>query len=118
MTTKTLTGAHVHSAAKMYAEEYKAGHMDRREFMSRATMLGVTSAGAYALIGGAKPAAAAGHAQQGGTLRMEMEVRALKDPRTYDGWPFRHPDRRRQQSAARCHRSGGCQHCCAEPACA
>ena len=84
MTTKTLTGAHVHSAAKMYAEEYKAGHMDRREFMSRATMLGVTSAGAYALIGGAQPAAAAGHAQQGGTLRMEMEVRALKDPRTYD----------------------------------
>jgi len=37
---------------------------------------------AYALIGGAKPAAAAGHAQQGGTLRMEMEVRALKDPRS------------------------------------
>jgi len=52
MTTKTLTGVQVHSAAKMYAEEYKAGHMDRREFMSRATMLGVTSAGAYALIGG------------------------------------------------------------------
>ena len=84
MTTKTLTGAQVHSAAKMYAEEYKAGHMDRREFMSRATMLGVTSAGAYALIGGAKPAMADGHAQQGGTIRMEMEVRALKDPRTYD----------------------------------
>jgi len=30
------------------------------------------------------PALAAGHAKQGGTLRMEMEVRALKDPRTYD----------------------------------
>lgn len=84
MTQPTLTGAGVHPAAKMYAKEYKDGHMDRREFMSRATMLGVTATAAYGMIGAAKPAHAASHAQQGGTLRMEMEVRALKDPRTYD----------------------------------
>lgn len=84
MTKSTLTGARVHPAAEMYAEEFKAGKMDRREFMSRATMLGVTTVGAYGLIGAASPAKAAAHAQQGGTLRMEMEVRALKDPRTYD----------------------------------
>ncbi len=84
MTSQTLTGAHVHPAAKMYAKEYKEGHMDRREFLSRATMLGVTATAAYGMIGAATPAKAAAHAQQGGTLRMEMEIRAMKDPRTYD----------------------------------
>ena len=84
MTIRTLTGARVHPAAKMYAKEHLKGQMDRREFMVRATSLGVTSAAAYGMIGATQPAMAAGHAQAGGTLRMEMEVRALKDPRTYD----------------------------------
>ncbi|MGR3501299.1 ABC transporter substrate-binding protein [Pseudaestuariivita sp.] len=78
-TTETL-----HPAAVMFAEEHKQGLMDRREFLVRATALGLTSAAAYGLIGVNQPAKAAGHAQQGGTLRMQMEVRALKDPRTYD----------------------------------
>ena len=73
----------LHPGALMFAEEHKAGQMDRREFLTRATALGVSVPAAYALIG-ATPAAAAGHAQQGGTLRMQMEVRALKDPRTFD----------------------------------
>ena len=73
----------VHPAAVMFAEECKAGLMDRREFLARATALGVATPTAYGLVG-AKPAAAGGHAQQGGTIRMQMEVRALKDPRTYD----------------------------------
>jgi peptide/nickel transport system substrate-binding protein len=67
----------------LFAEEFKAGLLDRREFLARATALGVTTSAAYAMIG-ATPAKAGGHAQQGGTLRMQMEVRALKDPRTYD----------------------------------
>ncbi|MGB3556526.1 MAG: ABC transporter substrate-binding protein [Jannaschia sp.] len=75
----------VHPGALMYAEEHKAGLMDRREFLTRATALGVSIPTAYALIG-ATPARAEAHAQQGGTLRMQMEVRALKDPRTFD-WP-------------------------------
>ena len=82
MKHETIKGAH--PAAEMYAREHLAGHMDRREFMTRATALGVTSVAAYGLIGASAPAKAAGHAQQGGTLRMQMEVRALKDPRTYD----------------------------------
>ena len=73
----------VHQAAVMYAEEHKAGLLDRREFLARTTALGVSSAVAYGMIGAA-PAKAGGHAQQGGTIRMQMEVRALKDPRTYD----------------------------------
>ena len=83
-TKQTLTGAPLHSAVEMYADECKAGQMDRREFMARATALGVTAAAAGAMIGYAPEAKAAAHAQQGGTLRMQMEVRALKDPRTYD----------------------------------
>ncbi len=81
--TETRTNKSVHPAALMYAEEHKAGQLDRREFLARATALGVATTTAYGLIG-AKPAKAAGHAQQGGTIRMQMEVRALKDPRTYD----------------------------------
>ncbi|WP_417205267.1 ABC transporter substrate-binding protein [Antarctobacter sp.] len=74
----------VHPAAKMYARELKQGLLDRREFLARTTALGVTSAAAYMLGGLQRPAEAAAHAQQGGTIRYQMEVRALKDPRTYD----------------------------------
>ena len=82
--TKHTKIASVHPAAEMYAAEHKAGRLDRREFLTRATALGVTATAAYGLIGLNAPAKAAGHAQQGGTIRMQMEVRANKDPRTYD----------------------------------
>ncbi|MEO0664610.1 MAG: ABC transporter substrate-binding protein [Pseudomonadota bacterium] len=75
----------LHPAARAYAAEVSAGTMDRREFLTRATALGVSATAAYALIG-AKPSRAAAHVQQGGELRIESTVRALKDPRTYD-WP-------------------------------
>ncbi|MEM9434050.1 MAG: ABC transporter substrate-binding protein [Pseudomonadota bacterium] len=83
MTKETINGLPIHTAAKMYAKECLSGQLDRREFMSRATALGVTATAAYGMIG-ATPASAAAHAQQGGTIRMQMEVRGLKDPRTYD----------------------------------
>ncbi len=72
----------VHPAALMHADEYRAGKLSRREFLTRATALGVATTAAYGLIGASAPARAAGHAQMGGTMRMQMEVRALKDPRT------------------------------------
>lgn len=84
MTKDTINGKPVHWAAEMHAEEVKAGKLSRREFLARATMLGVTSAAAYGMIGLEAPAQAAGHMQEGGTLRMQMEVRGLKEPRTYD----------------------------------
>ncbi len=74
----------IHPAALMHADEYRAGKLSRREFLTRATALGVASATAYGLIGASAPARAAGHAQMGGTLRIQMEVRGLKDPRVYD----------------------------------
>ncbi|MEM7091083.1 MAG: ABC transporter substrate-binding protein [Pseudomonadota bacterium] len=72
-----------HWAAEMHAQEYRDGKLSRREFLARTTALGVTTAAAYGLIGLTAPAQAA-TPQQGGTVRMQMEVRALKDPRTYD----------------------------------
>ncbi|QFU08897.1 Dipeptide-binding protein DppE precursor [Rhodobacteraceae bacterium THAF1] len=76
----------IHPAAKMHATEYQAGKISRREFLTRATALGVSATAAYGLIGAAAPAHAEQHTMDGGTLRIQMEVRALKDPRVTD-WP-------------------------------
>ncbi len=76
----------VHHAARSFAREVRAGTMDRREFLARATGLGVAAGTAYGLIGLTAPGAVAQEAQQGGTLRIESTVKALKDPRFYD-WP-------------------------------
>ena len=84
MTHKTRGESYTHPAAEMYANELKSGQLDRREFLSRATALGLSASAAYTLGGLATPALAGGHMQQGGTVRLQLEVRALKDPRTYD----------------------------------
>ena len=84
MTHKNRSESYIHPAAEMYANELKSGQLDRREFLSRTTALGLSASAAYALGGLATPALAGGHMQQGGTIRFQMEVRALKDPRTYD----------------------------------
>ncbi|MEM8579048.1 MAG: ABC transporter substrate-binding protein, partial [Pseudomonadota bacterium] len=81
-----MTHDMIHPAARAYADEVAAGTLSRREFLTRATSLGVSAAAAYGLIGVAQPAKADGHMQQGGELRIESSVKALKDPRTYD-WP-------------------------------
>jgi peptide/nickel transport system substrate-binding protein len=75
----------MHRAATMYADEYRDGKLSRREFLTRTTALGVSAAAAYALIGAEPAAAQEGAAKaQGGTLRMQMSLRALKDTRTAD----------------------------------
>ena len=74
----------IHRAALMHAEEYREGKISRREFLTRATALGVATTAAYGLIGAAAPAKAGSHAAMGGTMRIQQEVRGLKDPRTYD----------------------------------
>jgi peptide/nickel transport system substrate-binding protein len=84
MTHSTLNGKPVHWAAEMYAREYAEGKLSRREFLTRATSMGVTAAGAYAMIGAAMPGGGRAAAQEGGTLRIQQEVLPLKDPRTWD----------------------------------
>jgi peptide/nickel transport system substrate-binding protein len=74
----------IHPAARMYAEECSAGDLSRREFLARTTALGVSAAAAYGLLGLAAPAQAQAAPKMGGTLRMSMETKGLKDPRTAD----------------------------------
>jgi peptide/nickel transport system substrate-binding protein len=86
MTFTTRTGKPLPQAIMDHAELAKADPVNRREFLSMATAFGATTATAYAMIGMPAPAQADGHGNKtmGGTVRMQMEVRALKDPRTYD----------------------------------
>ncbi len=74
----------VHPAAPAYAEEVRAGTLSRREFLSRTTALGLSATAAYGLLGLEAPAAAQETPVAGGTLRMNMETRPPKDPRTWD----------------------------------
>jgi peptide/nickel transport system substrate-binding protein len=83
----------IHRAAHLYAGECKAGKLSRREFMTRASALGVTSVAAYGLLGLAAPQALAQSAVKGGHLRMNMETKALKDPRLFDWSEMSHSTR-------------------------
>lgn len=74
----------VHPAAEMYVQEYKAGKLSRREFLTRTTALGVSAATAYTLASLTRPAKAQPAIQQGGTLRIQQLVKAMKEPRLYD----------------------------------
>ncbi|MGX5805975.1 ABC transporter substrate-binding protein [Bradyrhizobium sp. Arg314] len=78
-------GKRVPSAIRVMAKETQAGRMDRREFLALATTFGVSTAVAYGMIGFAAPTQAeAEEPRKGGTLRVSMNVKGQKDPRTYD----------------------------------
>lgn len=78
------TAPDLHPVVKMYAQECVDGQLSRREFLTRATALGVSSAVAYGAIGLMAPPAQAQEGKPGGVLRMNMETKAGKDPRTWD----------------------------------
>ncbi len=82
--TKLFTPEKLHPAVRAYAQEVADGTLSRREFLTRASALGATSAAAYGLLGLKAPAVAQEQGQPGGTLRMQMETKPLKDPRTWD----------------------------------
>ncbi|WP_417724960.1 ABC transporter substrate-binding protein [Salipiger sp.] len=82
--TRQGTRTGVHPAARRYAGEYRDGRLGRREFLTRATALGLSAGAAHALGGLAAPARAQPAMRDGGTLRLQTEVRAIKDPRTAD----------------------------------
>jgi peptide/nickel transport system substrate-binding protein len=83
--TKHFVADAVHPAARMYAQEALDGKLSRREFLARSTALGVSAAAAYGLIGATMPTPARAQTPvTGGTLRMSMETRPGKDPRTWD----------------------------------
>mgnify|MGYP000098919653 CR=1 FL=1 len=74
----------LHPSAVMYAAEVRDGTLSRREFLVRSTALGVSAVAAYSLLGLDAPASAQDAPAAGGTLRMAMETRPGKDPRTWD----------------------------------
>ncbi|MEM1344505.1 MAG: ABC transporter substrate-binding protein [Pseudomonadota bacterium] len=80
MTERTL-----HPMAAQFVETLRRGEMSRREYLASMMGVGVTAAGAASLGGFSLPTpAAAQDVQKGGTLRISMEVKEIKDPRTWD----------------------------------
>lgn len=78
-------GDRVPKSVEVMAEDAREGRMDRREFLAIASAMGASTALAYSLIGLAAPSKAlAEEGKKGGTIRIAMEVKGQKDPRTYD----------------------------------
>jgi len=84
MTRLMMTDRALHPLAAPAARDFKAGKMDRREYLATMAALGVTASGAFALGGIAPSPAAAQTPVKGGVLRISMVVKAFKDPRTFD----------------------------------
>lgn len=73
-----------HPAALSLGHDARAGRIGRREFLARATGLGVSAGLAASLAGFPATAQERPAIAQGGTLRIEQNVRALGDPRGFD----------------------------------
>ena len=86
MTHLSHTGKPLPKFIENSAAHAKKDAVRRREFLALASAFGASTATAYSMLGLTTPAQAASHAKEGGTVRILQEVRALKDPRTYD-WP-------------------------------
>jgi len=84
MTELMLTIRPLHPMAEPVVEDFKAGKVNRREYLATMAALGVTASGAFALGGIVPTPAEAAEPQKGGTLRISMSVKAFKDPRTFD----------------------------------
>src|SRR6202008_4406781 len=75
----------VPAAIRSLAESARAGKMDRREFLAMASVMGASAAMAYGMIGLTAPKAAkAAEPKKGGVLKMQMIIKEMKDPRTWD----------------------------------
>ena len=68
------------------AKDAKAGRMDRREFLAMASIFGASAATAYGMLGLSlpTPARAEGETKKGGVLKVQMVLKEMKDPRTWD----------------------------------
>ena len=80
----TRTGKLLPKVVTEQAAKVSGDDVSRREFLAIASTFGATAATAYAMLGSPLPALAATDGKKGGTVRIQQDVRALKDPRTYD----------------------------------
>lgn len=81
--------AKTHKIIPSLVEKHREGKLDRREFLRTTTLLGLSSAAAYALSGeiigdGMVEPAAAQDGTYGGTLRIAMSVLEISDPAVFD----------------------------------
>ena len=73
-----------HPYIKTLKRQFAAGRVDRREFLRTSTLLGLSSAAAYAVVGERViRSARAQDVPRGGTLRLAMRTIEIKDPHTY-----------------------------------
>ncbi len=84
MTKLMMTDRALHPMAGPVAEDFKAGKLNRREYLATMAALGVTATGAFTLGGIVPTPAVAATPQKGGILRISMVVKAFKDPQTFD----------------------------------
>lgn len=85
MNTRNSPEKPVPAPVTQMAAMVRENRMDRREFLAIASIMGVSAAGAYGLIGLAAPVPArAEEPKKGGVLKIAMLVKELKDPRTFD----------------------------------
>ncbi len=89
------------------ANETKAGKFNRREFLAMASVFGATATTAYNMIGLVAPTPAmAADGKKGGVLKMQMLVKEMKDPRTWDWSEMANVSRQCNEYLARYNRDG------------
>lgn len=85
MTLPNRTEKPVPAVVAQMAGMAVANKMDRREFLTIASTMGLSAAAAYGLLGLSAPVPAlAQEPKKGGVLKVGMLVKDLKDPRTFD----------------------------------
>lgn len=81
---KTMLGKPLGKTVLDWARATREGQMDRREFLALSTAFGATTATAYGLLELAAPSPAQAAGKKGGVLKMQMIIKEMKDPRTFD----------------------------------
>ncbi len=83
MSLRTLL-ENTHSYLPKLAQQFKDGKVNRREFLRTSTLLGLSAAAAYGIVGLPDPAGVRkAHAGMGGTVRLSMRVQPIESPHTY-----------------------------------
>jgi len=85
---KSIRDGKVHPYVPELYNQFLKGEVDRREFLRTSTLLGVSAAAAYAMVGQVTgesfvPQAQAATPKMGGILRASMRVQEMVDPATF-----------------------------------
>ena len=84
MTMFKSNGDRVPASIEALAVDAKKGGTSRREFLAMASVMGASTAMAYGMLGLAAPKSARAEGKKGGILKMQMIIKEMKDPRTWD----------------------------------